>query len=101
MCSLGRVLTVLLPGQVRLIAASRRCPKAWSSLKIFGKRYGPRNFKISCLLGEESRSSGSWGLDQGSISEIDCGEGVLDFPAEEERDWTFTAMASSGQPLSH
>lgn len=45
-----QVLTAfLLPGQVRLIAASRRCPKAWNSLKIFGRRYrawGPKNLGL-------------------------------------------------------
>ncbi|XP_036008813.1 CCR4-NOT transcription complex subunit 3 isoform X2 [Mus musculus] len=31
--------------KVRLIAASRRCPKGWSSLKIFGKRFPSRGRK--------------------------------------------------------
>ena len=39
-CCLGRTLTVSFPPhQVRLTAASRRCPRAWSNLKIFGRRY--------------------------------------------------------------
>ncbi|XP_060223173.1 CCR4-NOT transcription complex subunit 3 isoform X3 [Meriones unguiculatus] len=37
--------------KVRLIAASRRCPKAWSSLKIFGKRFpsqGRKRLDLYC-----------------------------------------------------
>lgn len=45
-CCLSRALTASLPDQVRLIAASRRCPRASSSSKIFGRRYRGWALKI-------------------------------------------------------
>ena len=38
-CCLAGHSVSFLPCQVRLTAASRRCPRAWSNLKIFGRRY--------------------------------------------------------------
>lgn len=45
-CCLSRALTASLSDQVRLIAASRRCPRALSSSKIFGRRYRGWALKI-------------------------------------------------------